>query len=116
MTSMMTSPGHKAGKILQLIYLRQYVSYGVDQKLKISEIAMAILLAYLTLGITSGKKVCCDLKMAAILNMLNYKTQSQFDLRYENVVPNDARKSVFVVMTSSMTSQGGLEVALCIHD
>ena len=28
----MTSPGHKIGQILKLIYLRQYLSYSVDQK------------------------------------------------------------------------------------
>ena len=29
---------------LKLIYLRQYLSYSVDQKLKVSEMLMAILL------------------------------------------------------------------------
>ena len=56
---------------------------------------MAILLAYSTSGITSGKKVCCELKMAAILKMMNYQTQIQFDLRYQKVIPNYARKSIF---------------------
>ena len=32
----MMSPGHKIGQILKLIYLRQYLSYSVDQKLKMS--------------------------------------------------------------------------------
>ena len=50
----MTSPGHKIGQILKLIYLRQYLSYSVDQKLKMSEMLMAIFLVYST----SGKKVC----------------------------------------------------------
>ena len=36
----MTSPGHKISKILKLIYLRQYLSYSVDQKLKMSEMLM----------------------------------------------------------------------------
>ena len=56
MTSSMTSPGHKGCQILKLIYLRQYLSYSVDQKLKISE--MAIFLVYSTSGITSTEKVC----------------------------------------------------------
>ena len=34
---------------------------------------MAILLVYTTSGITPGKKVCCDLKMAAILKILKYE-------------------------------------------
>ena len=37
-------------------------------------------------------------------------TQLQFDLRYEKIVPNHARKTFFMMMTSSMTSQGGLRV------
>ena len=54
------------------IYIRQYLSYSVDQKVKMSEILMAILLVYPTSGITSGKKVCCELKMAAIFKILRY--------------------------------------------
>ena len=108
MTSFMTSPSHKIGQILKLIYLRQYLNYSVDQKLKMSEMLMAIFLVYSPSGITSGKKVCRELKMAAILK---YETQLQFDLRYEKIVPNYAKKSIFMMMTSSMTSQGGLKVS-----
>ena len=60
---------------------------------------MVILVAYLTCStsnITSGKKVCHNLKMAAILKMSKYLTQPQFDIiRYENIIPNYARKSIF---------------------
>ena len=56
LTSFMTSPSHKIGQISKLIYLRQYLSYSVDQKLKMSEMLMAIFLVYSTSGITSGKK------------------------------------------------------------
>ena len=73
MTSLMTSPGNKIGQILKLIYLRQYLSYSVDQKFKMSEMLMAIFLVYSTSGITSGKKVCRELKMAAILKIWNIK-------------------------------------------
>ena len=66
MTSLMTSPGHKEGQILKLIYLHQYLSYSVDQKLKMSEMRMGIFLVYSTSGITSGKKSCRELKIAAI--------------------------------------------------
>ena len=72
MTSFMTSPSHKIGQILKLIYLRQYLSYSVDQKLKMSEMHLAIFLVYSTSGITSVKKVCRELKMAAILKILKY--------------------------------------------
>ena len=75
-----------------------------------SEMLMAIFLIYSTSGITSGKKVCCELKMAAILKILNNKTQLQFDLRYDKIVPDYANNSIFMMMTSSMTSQGGLKV------
>ena len=33
----------------------------------------------------------------------------QFDLRYEKIVPNYTKKIFFMMMTSSMTSQGGLK-------
>ena len=72
MTSLMTSPGNKICQLLKLIYLLQYLSYSVDQKLKMSEMLMAIFLVYSTSGITSGKKVCRELKMAAILKILKY--------------------------------------------
>ena len=48
MTSLMTSQDHKVGHILKLINLRQYLSYSVDQKLKMSEMSMAIFLVYST--------------------------------------------------------------------
>ena len=51
-TSLMTSPIHKIGQILKLIYLRQYLTYSVDQKFKMSEMLMATFLVYST----SGKK------------------------------------------------------------
>ena len=72
MTSLLTSPGHEVGQILKLIYLRQYLSYNVDQKRKISEMLMAICLVCSTSGITSGEKVCRELKMVAISKILKY--------------------------------------------
>ena len=72
MTSLMITPGHKVGQILKLIYLRQYLNYSVDRKLKMSEMLMAIFLVYSHSGTISGKKVCRELKMAAILKILEY--------------------------------------------
>ena len=72
MTSLMRSPDHKISQIFKLIYLRQYFSYSVDQKLKMSEMLMAIFLAYSISGIASGKKNCRELKMAAILKFFIY--------------------------------------------
>ena len=72
MMSLMTSRGYKIGQILKLNYLRQYLSYSVGQKFKMSEMLMAIFLVYSTSGITSGKKVCRELKMAAILKIFKY--------------------------------------------
>ena len=67
MASLMTSPDHKVGQILKLIYLRQYLSYSVDQKLKMSEMLMAIILVYSTSGITSGKKIVASSKWRPFL-------------------------------------------------
>ena len=64
----MTSPGHKVGQILKVIYLRQYLNYSVDQKLKMSEMLMAIFVVYST----SSKKVCRELKIVAILKILKH--------------------------------------------
>ena len=73
MTSLMTSPGNNIGQILKLIYLRQYLSYSVDQIFKMSEMLMAIVLVYSTSVIKLPvKKVCRELKMAAILKNLKY--------------------------------------------
>ena len=74
MTSLMTSQDHKIGQILKLIYLRQYLSYSIHQKLKMSEMLMAIFLVYSTSGIISGKKFCRELKMAAISKIFKYLT------------------------------------------
>ena len=53
---------------------------------------MAIFLVYITSGITYGKKVCRELKIVAVLKNLKYLTQLQFDLRYEKILPNYAKK------------------------
>ena len=63
MTSLTTSPSHKISQIFK------YFSYSVDQRLKMSEMLMAIYLAYSTSGIASGKKNCREFKMAAILKI-----------------------------------------------
>ena len=42
--------------------------------------------------------------------MSKYQTQLQFDIRNEKIVPNNTRKNIFMVMTSSMTSQNDLKV------
>ena len=73
MTSLMTSPGHKIGLILKLIYLRQYLSYSVDQKLKMSEMPMAIFLVYSPSGITSGKKSLSGSKWRPFWKFWNIK-------------------------------------------
>ena len=112
MTSLMTSPGHKIGQILKLIYLRQYLNYSVDQKLKMSEMLMAIFLIYSASGITSGKKSLlraqngCHLKKIEIL-----KTASIWPQIWKDH-PKLCQKSIFMMMTSSMTSQSGLKVSL----
>ena len=105
MMSLMTSPGHKIGQILKLIYLHQYFNYSVDQKLKMSEMPMAIFLVYSTSGTTSGKKLVASSNRRPFWNFWNIKHSFN-----EKIVPNYAKKSIFMMMTSSMTSQGGLKV------
>ena len=54
--------------------------------------------------------------MVAIIDILKYLTQLQLDLKYEKIVPNNVRKRFFsMVITSSMTPQGGLKLSLYIH-
>ena len=50
-----------------------------------SQMLMAIFVAYSISGITSDKKILCDLKMAVILEKAKYKTQLQFDRRNEKL-------------------------------
>ena len=57
----------------KLIYLRQYLSYSVDQKLKMSEMLMAIFLVYSTSGITSGKNDLQSSKWWPFWKILNIK-------------------------------------------
>ena len=115
MTSLMTSPGHKIGQILKLIYRRQYLSYSVDQKLKMSEMLMAIFLVYSTSGITSGKISLSSSKWRPFWKFWNVKHSFNLTSNMKKSVPNYATKKFFMVMTSSMTSQGGLKVSLYIH-
>ena len=109
MTSLMTSPGYKIGQNLKLIYLRQYLIYRVDQ------MHMVIFLVYSTSGITSCKKKFVELKIGPFWKFWNFK--HSFNLtsdmkRSSQIMP---QKSFFMVMTSSMMSQGGLKVSLYIH-
>ena len=115
MTSLMTSPGHKIGQNLNLIYLRQYLNYSVDKKLKMSEMLMAIFLVYSASGITSGKKQgLSGSKWQPFWKFWNI--QHSFNLTSDMKSSSQIMsKKVFMVMTSSMTSQGGLEVSLYIH-
>ena len=112
MTSLMTSQDHKVGQILKLIYLRQCLSYSVDQKLKMSEMLMAIFLVYSTSGTTSGKKFVASSKWRPFWKILNIKHSFNFtsDMKRSSQIMH--KKSIFLIMTSSMTSQGGLKVDL----
>ena len=88
MTSLMTSQYHKVGQILKFIYLRQYLSYSVDQKLKKSDMLMAFCLVYSISGITSGKKFVVSSKWRPFWNIkhssdltADMKTSSQIMLK-----------------------------------
>ena len=114
MTPLMTSRGHKIGQILKLIYIRQYLSYSVDQILKMSEMLMAIFLVYSTSGITSGKIVWRAQNGGHFENFIKLNTASIWPLIWKGR-PKLCKKKFFMVMTSSMTSKGGLKVSLYIH-
>ena len=88
MTSLMTSPGHKIGQILKLIYLSQYLNYSVDQKLKMSEILIAVFLVYSPSGITSGEKSLSRAQNGGHFENFEIWNTASIDLRYENIVPN----------------------------
>ena len=62
----------QSGSNFEIDITPSIVELGVDQKLKMLEMLMAIFLVYSTSGITSGKKVFCKLKIAAILKILKY--------------------------------------------
>ena len=109
----MTSPGHKIGQIFKLLYLRQYISYSVDQKLKMSEMLMALILVYSTSGLASGKKVCRAQNGGYFENFEILNPASIWPQIWKDR-PKLCQK-VFMAMTSSMTSQGGLKDSLYIH-
>ena len=114
MTSLMTSPGHNGSQILKLIYLSQYLNYSVDQKLKMSEMLMAIFLVYSPSGITSGKKNCRAQNGDHFENFEILNTASIWPQIWKDR-PKLCQEKFFMVMTSSMTSQGGLKVSLYVH-
>ena len=88
---------------------------SVDQKLKMSEMLMAIFLVHSTSGITSGKNQFVGLKMAAIFENSEILNTASIWPQIWKDRPKLCQKKFFMVMTSSMTSQGGLKVSLYIH-
>ena len=51
-----------------------------------------------------------DLKFSSFWKFLKYSMQLQFHIGYGKIVPNYARKNIFMAMTSSMTSQEDFEI------
>ena len=56
------------------------------------------------------RKISPSPKISSFWIFFNYSTQLQFDIRYWKIVPNYTRKSIFMVMTSSMTSHEDLKI------
>ena len=110
-TSSMTSPGHKVSQIWKLIYLRHYFSYKVDQKLKISEMLMAILLVYSTSVIASGKKFVATLKWEPFWKFWNMKRSFTLTSNMKRSSKTLCQKKYFSWLLSSMTSRVGLKFA-----
>ena len=114
-TSLMTSSGLKIGQILKSSYLRQFLSYSIETKTEMQRWLWDIILFWLTSGVTSGLTAKFwhqnggHFENAKILHAASiwyqiWKASSQ----------SMQEKVFFVVMTSSMTSQGDLKVApLC---
>ena len=102
----MTSPDHNIGQILKLIYLRQYWNYSIDQKLKMSEMLMAIF---------PLKKVCRAQNGGHFENFEILNTASIWPQIWKDRPKLCLKKFFFMVMTSSMTSKGRLKVSLYIH-
>ena len=108
MTSLVTSPGHRAGQILTLVYPRQYLSYSVNQKLKMSEMLMAIIWVNSISGMNSGKKIL-RAQNGGHLKILKYQTAS-IGPQIWNDCPELCQK-LFFMMTASMMSQSVLKVS-----
>ena len=106
MTSSMTSPGHKVGHILKVIYLRQYLSYSFNQKLKMSEMLMAFILVYST----SGKKSLSRAHNSGHFENFEILITASIWPQIWKDRPKLCQKSIFMMMTSLMTSPGGLKV------
>ena len=102
--------GAQNRSILKLIYLRQYLSYSVDQKLKMSDMLMAIFLVYSTSGITSGKKSLSRAQNGGHFENFEILDTASIWLQIWKDRPKLCQKSIFMMMTSSMTSQGGIKI------
>ena len=82
------------GQILNLIYLHQYFSYRINQKLKILEMLMAISLIYST----SGKKFSRPQNGGHFENFEILKTSSFWHQIWKDR-PQSCQKIFFIVMT-----------------
>ena len=89
MTSLMTSPGQRVGQILNW-----YVSVNIWARasIKISKCTKSFLSGIFNFRYNFWKIVYRELKMPAIKKIWKYQTQLQFNLRYERIVPNYAKK------------------------
>ena len=101
MTASMTSPGHKVGQIFELRHGSKAQNIGY---------ANGFLLVYSTSGITSGKKFVASSNWRTFWKFWNIK--HSFNLisdmnRSSQIMP---QKAFFMIMTSSMTSHGGLKI------
>ena len=88
MTSLMTSSGPQINQNFQLAYLRYYFSKSIDQILNMSEMVMAILLAYSNSCITSGKEVCNNKMPFEKCQNIKHSFNLTSDVRrYSHVMP-----------------------------
>ena len=107
MTLLMTSPGHKVGQIFKLIYLRQYLSYSVDQKLKMSEMLMALmdLSGIFNFRYNFQEKSFSRAQNGGHFENFEVLNTASIGPQIWKDPPKLCQKSFFKVITSSMTSQ-----------
>ena len=96
------------GQILNFFYLSQYLNYSFDKKLKMSEMLMAIFLVYSLSGITSGEKSLSGAQNDGYFENFEIWNTASIWPQIGKYRPKLCKKSIFMMMTSSMTSQEGL--------
>ena len=109
MTSLMTSPGHKVGQILILIYHRQYWARAAIKSWKYRK-CLWLSIWCIQHPVSLPVKRFLQLKMATIFENLEILNTGSIWPQIWKDRPKLCHEIFFMMMTSPMTSQGGLNV------